>query len=91
MNCCWFRSYLKGRVQVTDVGGKMSVGKGITCGVSQCSLLGPLLFLLYIDDMSAAGKCNLFLYANDSVLLTSGKDLVEIEATLSSELESVND
>ena len=41
--------------------------------------------------MSAAVKCKLLLYADDSVLLASGKDLVEIEATLSSELESVND
>ena len=41
--------------------------------------------------MSAAVKCKLLLYADDSVLLVSGKDLVETEATLSSELESVND
>ena len=41
--------------------------------------------------MSAAVKCKLLLYADDSILLASGKDLVEIEATLNSELESVND
>jgi hypothetical protein len=69
----------------------MSVAKGITCGVPQGSILGPLLFLLYITDMSAAVKCKLLLYADDSVLLASGKDIVEIEATLSAELKSVND
>ena len=57
----------------------------------QGSIIGPLLFLLYINDMSAAVKCKLLLYADDSVLLASGKDVVEIEATLSSELKSVND
>ena len=91
LSICWFRSYLTGRVQVTDVDGTMYVAKGITCGVPQGSVLGPLLFLLYINDMSAAVNCTLYLYADDSVLLASGKDLVEIEATLSSELESVND
>ena len=48
-------------------------------GVPQGSLLGPLLFLLYINDMSAAVKCKLLLYADDSVLLASGRDIVGIE------------
>ena len=73
---------MTGSVQVTDVDGTMSVAKGIICGVPQDSNLGPLLFLLYITDMSAAVKCKLLLYADDSVLLASGKDIVEIEATL---------
>ena len=80
LSICSFRSYLTGRVQVTDVDGTMSVAKCITCGVPQGSILGPLLFLLYINDLSAAVKCKLLLYVDDSVLLASGKDLVEIEA-----------
>ena len=63
LSICWFRSYLTGSVQVTDVDGTMYVAKGITCGVPQGSILGPLLFLLYITDMSAAVKCKLLLYA----------------------------
>ena len=48
-------------------------------------------YSVYINHMSAAVKCKLLLYADDSVFLASGKDIVEIEATLSSELKSVND
>ena len=90
LSISWFRSYLTGRVQVTDVDGTMSVAKGIICRVPQDSILRPLLFPLYINYMSDQVKCKL-LYADDSDLLASGKDLVAIETTISSELESVND
>ena len=50
----WFRSYLTGRTQVTDIGGIMSEPKGVTCGVPQGSILGHLLFLLYVNDMASA-------------------------------------
>ena len=68
----------------------MSVSKGLTCGVPQGSIIGPLLFLLYVNGMSAAAKFKLLLYADESVFFASGWDLVGIEATLSSELESLN-
>ena len=69
LSICWFRLYLTGKVQVTDVDGTMSVAKGITCGMPQGSILGALLFILYLNDMSAAVKCKLFLYADDLVSL----------------------
>ena len=51
----------------------------ITCGVPQGSILGPSLFLLYVNDMPQAVKSNLFLYADDSCLVFQGKDVIEIE------------
>ena len=54
----------------------------ITCGVPQGSILGPLLFLIYVNDMSQAVKSNLFLYADDSCLAFLGKDVIEIEKQL---------
>ena len=59
------------------------------CGVPQGSILGPLLFLVYVNDMESAVSCKLFLYADDSVLVSSGKDIPEIEKTLSSELSKI--
>ena len=86
----WFRSYLTGRTQITDIGGTMSEPKGVTCGVPQGSILGPLLFLLYVNDMAYAVRCKLLLYADDSALIASGKNVADIESTLSSELEYVS-
>ena len=86
----WFRSYLTGRTQVTDIGGTMSEPKGVTCGVPQGSILGPLLFLLNVNDMASAVRCKLLLYADDSALIASGKNVADIESTLSSELEYVS-
>ena len=83
----WFRSYLTGRTQVTGIGGTISEPKGVTCGVPQCSILGPLLFLLYVNDMASAVRCKLLLYADDSALIDSGKNVADMESTLSSELE----
>ena len=50
--------------------------------VPQGSILGPLLFLLYINDMEAAVSCQLILCADDSSLLVSGKDVNKINFLL---------
>ena len=55
------------------------------------SILGPPLFLVYINDMSQAVKCNLFLYADDTCLVCQPKDINEIEKQLNKVFESSSD
>ena len=71
----WFQSYLSGRMQKVSLGGVCSEFKNITCGVPQGSILGPLLFLIYINDMHNAVKHSIVHhFADDTNLLCSDKN-----------------
>ena len=84
----WFASYLSNRSQCVEVDGIRSDFLPITCGVPQGSILGPLLFLLYINDMSISLNCQLSLYADDSALFFAHKDASVIAERLSTELSN---
>ena len=62
----WFESYLSGRTFKVNIDKKFSDPGNLTCGVPQGSILGPLLFLLYVNGMPQTVKCDLFLYADDT-------------------------
>ena len=83
-----FRSYLTNRTQRVKIDEIESESMNITCGVPQGSILGPLLFLCYVNDMILSVNCKLMLYADDCVLLVSGRDPNVISDTLSKNLES---
>ena len=87
----WFKSYLSDREQLVNIADTSSEFRTVSCRVPQGSILGPLLFLIYVNDMKAAVKCKLLLYADDSVHLVSGKDVTEVERTLSMELWAVSE
>ena len=79
LSTSWFSSYLKNRFQKTEVDGIFSDPMVVPCGVPQGSILGPLLFLIYVNDMEAAVSCRIILYADDSVLLVSGTSVSVIK------------
>ena len=67
----WFESYLTDRVQFVSVNSTISEPMNVSCGVSQGSIMGSLLFFTYVNDMSISidGDCKLILYADDSAIL----------------------
>ena len=63
----WFKSYLSNRTQSICVNGVLSEPQSIQFGVPQGSLLGPLLFLVYINDMCDVSKVlDFFLFVDDT-------------------------
>ena len=86
----WFKSYLSKRFQFIDIKGTLSDRGEVTCGVPQGSILGPLLFLIYVNDMESVVDCDLLLYADDSALVIRGKNIIDIEQKLSEELVKLN-
>ena len=65
----WLKNYLTNRQQRCKANGTTSDYLNISCGVPQGSILGPMLFLLYINDINnSLNKCNTKLYADDTVV-----------------------
>ena len=86
----WFQSNLSNRKQFVCVNGHESDSLTLTCGVPQGSVLGPLLFLLYINDLPNASSLLTFhLFADDTNIYYSCKNLDDLESKLNHELKIV--
>ena len=86
----WFRSYLKDRKQIVSILGFESNQRILSHGVPQGSVLGPLLFLLYINDFHRAIKSStVFHFADDTNLLLIGDSVKTIEKQLNIDLKEL--
>ena len=86
-----FESYLKDRRQFVTYNGVLSETKILQCGVPQVSILGPLLFLIYINDLANVCTSSFpILFADDTNLFNHGKDMFSLQATLNQELANIS-
>jgi len=85
----WFKNYLTNRLQFVSVNNHNSFTCLINCGVPQGSILGPLLFLLYINDLPICSKFCTLLFADDTTLLLSDDNLPELVNKVNVELQNV--
>jgi hypothetical protein len=87
----WFQNYLSDRRQRVTVRGATSSWHAVGRGVPQGSVLGPLLFNIFVNDMpNAVGSSEVNLYADDTTLYHSSKNLSDLKHTVETDVESVN-
>ena len=84
-----FRSYLTNRKQFTKIGESLSVLDIIEWGVPQGSVLGPLLFLIFINDIPLASDLGTWLFADDTVLVESASSLAVLQAKMNERIDKV--
>ena len=84
------KSYLTNRRQYTKISNNFSDELEINCGVPQGSCLGPLLFLLYINDLPLASQMNTTLYADDTYLMMSDLNLTSLQNRINIELKNID-
>ena len=83
------RSYLSGRTQYSSFNNCKSKTREITCGVPQGSTLGPLLFLVYVNDMNLASRLRLNLFADDAYFSYSNVSPLILENTINAEMKKI--
>jgi hypothetical protein len=86
----WLRNYLIRRMQFVSFNGQNSTHLKTNCGVPQGSILGPLLFIIYINDLvDTSISSNMILYADDTNLLFSHSDLNQLVDHVNSDLINI--
>ena len=87
----WFTDYLSSRTQVVEFQGVTSTPEVLSTGVPQGSILGPLSFILHINDLpEVVSECNILMYTDDTVLYCSSSQASIIQDKLNDELTKID-
>jgi hypothetical protein len=88
----WFNNYLSNRTQFVKYQNAASDYENMTCGVPQGSVLGPLLFIIYVNDLPHCLNHNKSIqFADDTSIYASGKDIPELYANMNEDLHTLTD
>ena len=85
-----FKSYLHNRVQITVIDSKKSTAKPVMAGVPQGSRLGPLLWILYYNDILEGLECEVLIFADDICIFAQGKTPEETADILNNDLRKIS-
>ena len=85
----WCPSYLSNGKFTVNLENLFFEVSSISCGVPQGPILGPLLFLIYANDMPIASKSDLFLYVDDTCLVFQSKNVKNIEKQLNEDFANM--
>ena len=91
----WFKSYLClvcYREQYTVIDGKSSLRRSVASGVLQGSVLGPLLFTIYLNDIPSHVKTGkMFMFADDAIVFVSGPSVESVQSQLTQAMQEVHE
>jgi len=85
----WFKSYLTGRSQAVKVNSAISDFNDINIGIPQGSILGPLLFIIFVNSLPDSVDCKCVMYADDTTLLVSSPDPMTLQNKLKNNLDKI--
>ncbi len=87
----WFKDYLTDRKQYLEMYNIKSPLDKILCGVPQGSILGPILFLVYVNDISMSTPLSILSFADDTTISTSAPDVHTLYTTMNNELQKLTE
>ena len=86
----WFKSYFTERKQCVDIDGTQSDWLDIQLGVPQGSILGPILFLIYVNDINQCCSAKFTKFADDTTIITSAPTVEEAALKMNDALHHAN-